>query len=97
MLALAAEPRRAVGGHVSDDEVARTYEAYGTGSRPSGRCWTASRDIAEDRASGEHSYVAHYPSMEVAVERIGELVRRSRSEARALSAGARHAVIAQLA
>ena len=50
-------------------------------------------DIAEDHASGDHSYVAHYPSMDVATERIGELVRRSRSEARVLPAGARHSVV----
>jgi hypothetical protein len=31
--------------------------------------------------------------MEVAVERVSELVRRSRSEARALGGGARHGVI----
>jgi hypothetical protein len=38
--------------------------------------------------------MAHYPSMEVAVERLSELVWRSRSEARALPRGSRHAMIA---
>lgn len=93
MLALAAEPRRAVGGHVSDDEVARTYEAYEQWIAPVGTMLDSFADIAEDRASGQHSYVAHYPSMDVAVERIGELVRQSRREVRALSAGTRHAVV----
>jgi tetraprenyl-beta-curcumene synthase len=50
-------------------------------------------DILEDAASGDHSYVAHYPSIEVATDRIGELVRQSRSVARGLPGGARHTVI----
>jgi tetraprenyl-beta-curcumene synthase len=51
-------------------------------------------DIVEDAAGGEHSYIAHYPNMDVAVERVGELIRRARSEARTLPRAARHDVIA---
>jgi tetraprenyl-beta-curcumene synthase len=93
MLALAAKPGRAVGGYLQRNEVARTYNAYMQWIAPAGAMLDSFADILEDRASGDHSYVAHYPSMEVATERIGELVRRSRSEARALPAGARHSVV----
>jgi len=93
MLALAAEPRRAVGSYLQSDGVARTYQAYARWIAPVGAMLDSFADIAEDAASGEHSYVAHYPSMDVAVERIGHLVRESRREIRALPVGARHSVL----
>jgi tetraprenyl-beta-curcumene synthase len=93
MLALAAQPRAAIGGCVQDDEVARTYQAYAQWIAPVGAMLDSFADIAEDRASGEHSYIAHYPSMEVATDRMVELVRQSRREAWALPGGARHSVV----
>lgn len=50
-------------------------------------------DQPEDRASGNHSYVSHYPSQRCAVKRIGRLIARSLQEALALPDGERHAVI----
>jgi tetraprenyl-beta-curcumene synthase len=50
-------------------------------------------DMAEDLANDSHSYIAHYPTEKIAVERVRELVRRSTREARALRDGHRHAVI----
>jgi tetraprenyl-beta-curcumene synthase len=50
-------------------------------------------DEVRDIADGEHSYVAHYPSPEVATGRMCELIRRSANEARRLRDGHRHAVI----
>jgi tetraprenyl-beta-curcumene synthase len=93
MLALAAEPGRAVGRWVQNDEVARTYDTYVRWIAPAGAMLDSFADIFEDRCSGDHSYVAHYPSMEVATDRIGELVRGCRSEARGLPGGARHSVL----
>jgi tetraprenyl-beta-curcumene synthase len=93
MLALAATPRRAVDEAVDSIEVARTYNAYTQWVAPAGAMLDSFADIAEDRASGEHSYVAHYPSMDVAAERIGELVRESRREIQALPGGTRHSVV----
>jgi tetraprenyl-beta-curcumene synthase len=93
MLALAAKPGCTIGGCVQDDEVARTFHAYARWIAPVGAMLDSFADIAEDRASGEHSYIAHYPSMEVATDRIGELVRQSRREAWALPGGARHSVV----
>jgi tetraprenyl-beta-curcumene synthase len=50
-------------------------------------------DEAVDVAEGAHSYVAHYPSEEVAFQRTHELVSHSLEQARRLRNGARHALI----
>jgi tetraprenyl-beta-curcumene synthase len=88
MLALAAEAAPAAW------TAEQTYTAYLDWISPAGAMLDSYGDIAEDTADGEHSYIAHYPNMDVAVERVSELVRRSRSEARTLPGGARHDVIA---
>jgi|HubBroStandDraft_3_1064219.scaffolds.fasta_scaffold16085_2 tetraprenyl-beta-curcumene synthase len=51
-------------------------------------------DEVADMADARHSYLAYYPSREVAVRRLSELIRRSAREARDLPGGHRHAVIA---
>jgi tetraprenyl-beta-curcumene synthase len=51
-------------------------------------------DQAEDLANGDHSYVSHYSTPELAVTRIRELVERCLREARSLENGERHTVIA---
>ncbi len=51
-------------------------------------------DQAEDAASGAHSYVAHYPSEEVAMGRIYEAIELSTHSLEGLRRGHRHAVIA---
>jgi tetraprenyl-beta-curcumene synthase len=93
MLALAARPGRAVDEAVDGIEVARTYNAYTQWVAPTGAMLDSFADVLEDAASGDHSYIAHYPSMDVAVQRIGELVRQSRREIRALPGAARHSVV----
>jgi tetraprenyl-beta-curcumene synthase len=50
-------------------------------------------DVEQDAADSAHSYIAHYPSEEVAARRTHELVCRSLHEARRLPNGARHALI----
>lgn len=50
-------------------------------------------DQADDEASGNHSYVAHYPDAETAAERIRLSVTTSMYAARRLPNGHRHAVI----
>jgi tetraprenyl-beta-curcumene synthase len=50
-------------------------------------------DQAEDAAHGDHSYVAHYQTPELAARRIRELIQRSLQEARALPRGERHVLI----
>lgn len=93
MLALAAKPRSAEPRWV-EREARETYAAYLRWIAPAGAMLDSYSDIPEDVANGEHSYIGHYPSMEVAVERVSELVRRSRSEANGLPGGSRHAMIA---
>ncbi len=51
-------------------------------------------DEVADVAGGEHSYIAYYPSREIAVRRLSELIGRAAHEARELPGGHRHAVIA---
>jgi tetraprenyl-beta-curcumene synthase len=51
-------------------------------------------DQVEDERNGDHRYIAHYSSEALAQERVRELVARSAREARRLSNGHRHAVIA---
>lgn len=50
-------------------------------------------DQVEDAANGDHIYVAHYDTPQVARQRIRRLIQRSLSEARTLPNGERHALI----
>jgi tetraprenyl-beta-curcumene synthase len=50
-------------------------------------------DQAEDRASGDHSYVSHYDSPSAAVDRLCDSIRRAASDVLALPDGERHAVL----
>lgn len=91
MLALAADPR---GADRSQKDIEETYEAYLDCIAPAGAMLDSYGDIAKDLSHGDHSYVAHYPNMDMAVSRVSELVRHSRQRARTLPEGARHSVIA---
>lgn len=87
LLALAAKPR------LSAIEIASVYRAYSPWISAATTMLDSYVDQAEDGLNGDHSYVAHYPSGEVALHRIGELVRRSTREASALPDGERHVLI----
>jgi tetraprenyl-beta-curcumene synthase len=50
-------------------------------------------DQVEDVANGDHSYVSHYSTPQLAATRIGELIEGSLRAARALHNGERHALI----
>jgi hypothetical protein len=50
-------------------------------------------DQSADEAHLDHSYIAHYPSPELAIHHIGAIVRRSLHEAEALPNGPRHLVL----
>jgi tetraprenyl-beta-curcumene synthase len=91
MIALAAEPRHPTG---PQHEVQDTYEAYLRWISTTGAMLDSYGDITEDLVNGDHSYIGHYPSLNVAVERLCELVCRSRKEAAALPKGERHSVLA---
>jgi tetraprenyl-beta-curcumene synthase len=50
-------------------------------------------DQAQDATCAQHSYIAHYPGAEEAVERVCEIVYEAARRAHALPDGARHTVI----
>jgi tetraprenyl-beta-curcumene synthase len=87
-LALAAEPS------CTDAEVRRTCAAYFPWISGTATMLDSYVDQAEDDVNGDHRYVAHYADRVVARDRVSDLVTRSAAEARRLSNGHRHAVIA---
>jgi tetraprenyl-beta-curcumene synthase len=87
MLALAADRDR------RGRDVAAVYATYFPWFSVTTTMLDSYVDRAEDVAGGAHSYIAHYPSEEIAVRRVCELVRCATHKARALPAGHRHAVI----
>jgi tetraprenyl-beta-curcumene synthase len=78
---------------LDEDRVEETYAAYLPWVSLAGTMLDSYADQAADEAEGEHSYVAHYPCAERAVERLAELVGEAARRARALPDGPRHAVI----
>jgi tetraprenyl-beta-curcumene synthase len=87
LLALAAEPACDV------DEVARVRAAYLPWVSLATAMLDSYADLEEDRASGEHSYIAHYRERERAVARLEEIVACAARAARGLRRGPRHAVL----
>jgi tetraprenyl-beta-curcumene synthase len=88
LLALAADSG------CSDDDIAAVRAAYFPWMSATCTMLDSYVDQAEDIEIGNHSYVGHYSSSEMAAQRVGELVGRSAAEARRLRNGHRHAVIA---
>jgi tetraprenyl-beta-curcumene synthase len=87
LLALAAETE------LDERHIAETYAAYLPWVSLSGTLLDSYGDIAEDAANAAHSYVAHYPSTEIATRRVAEIVKRSMREVAALPNGERHVLI----
>jgi tetraprenyl-beta-curcumene synthase len=87
LLALAVEARH------SDAEIARVHAAYLPWISAATTMLDSYVDQIEDAVNDDHSYVAHYPSHEVAVRRISRLVNRSVSDAGALCEPERHILI----
>jgi tetraprenyl-beta-curcumene synthase len=87
LLALAAERE------CREHEVKASYRAYLPWISTTSTMLDSYVDQQEDMAKSAHSYVAYYPSRERGVERLGELIHRSATEANRLSRGHRHAVI----
>jgi len=88
VLALAADA------DVDERDVAAAYDAYSPWIAAASTLLDAFVDQADDVASGNHSYVAHYESPELARARLCEIVYESARRARALRRGTRHALIA---
>lgn len=88
LLALACEP------HCSEDEIEKTHAAYFPWASAVACMLDSYADSADDVANGDHSYIAHYPTFEIAVAQTCRLVRRCLSELCTLRNGETHVVIA---
>jgi tetraprenyl-beta-curcumene synthase len=88
LLALATEPS------CTERDIMQTRAAYNPWLSAATTMLDSYVDQVEDRRVGNHSYVAHYPDPASAVLGIQRLVRRAAHEARSLSNGAKHAIIA---
>lgn len=88
LLTLAADAR------CDEQWVARAYAAYFPWFSVAVTMLDSYVDQAEDAARGAHSYIAHYPSEEIALQRVHEAIERSTRSLRELRHGQRHAVIA---
>jgi tetraprenyl-beta-curcumene synthase len=87
LFALAAKPR------VTRDEIVNVHGAYNPWISAATTMLDSFVDQAEDALNGDHSYVGHYPSREVGLARVSELVIRAMREASALPDGERHVLI----
>jgi tetraprenyl-beta-curcumene synthase len=87
LLALAAEPDRDV------SEAEAVYQAYLPWVSLAGTMLDSYGDVDEDTSNLAHSYVGHYPSTEVAAQRLAKIIRRSLSRASTLRHGQRHVVL----
>jgi tetraprenyl-beta-curcumene synthase len=87
LLALACEPT------CSDSEIAHTHAAYFPWASAVACMLDSYADQSEDVASGDHSYIAHYPTPEVGVSQTCRLVRRCLSELHTLKSSETHVLI----
>lgn len=87
LLALATD------GNATPGQARATYDAYFPWFGNAVTMLDSYVDQAEDARRGAHSYVAHYPSPEVAVERVCLSVERAAERLLALPNGERHAVL----
>jgi tetraprenyl-beta-curcumene synthase len=87
LLAIGAEPT------CREASLARTCDAYFPWISTATTMLDSYVDQVEDVANGDHSYVAHYSTPQLAAGRIRELVERCLTEARALEDGERHTLI----
>jgi tetraprenyl-beta-curcumene synthase len=78
----------------SDTEIAETHAAYFPWASAVACMLDSYADQSEDAESGDHSYIAHYPTPELAVSGACELVRRCLHELHTLTNGERHVLIA---
>jgi tetraprenyl-beta-curcumene synthase len=88
LLTLAADPA------CSPEQARETFCVYMPWISLAGTMLDSYGDRGADAATGDHSYIAHYPNPESAIERLAEIIERSLAGARSLPNGARHAVLA---
>jgi tetraprenyl-beta-curcumene synthase len=87
LMSVAAEPVLAVG------QAAEVFLAYFPWLSLTATLLDSFGDLVDDRLKKENSYIANYGSLDAAVERMDEVVRRATIEVCLLRNGARHTVI----
>ncbi len=87
LLALASES------HCPGDQITRISKAYFPWASGLAAMLDSYVDQAEDAANGDHSYVAHYPSPDLATHRICLFIRRCLLEVGSLKDGEKHILI----
>jgi hypothetical protein len=87
LLAVAAEPRPKA------NHAFGVYLAYFPWISLTATLLDSYGDLIEDQINNENSYIARYESLEIAVCRINDIVRRATLEARLLHKGEYHSVI----
>jgi tetraprenyl-beta-curcumene synthase len=87
LLALASEPTCIEG------EIARTRCAYFPWTSTLAAMLDSYVDQAEDTANGDHSYIDHYPTSELAIDHVCLMVKRCLREARTLENSEKHILI----
>lgn len=88
LLALASEPAR------KQSEIARVHAAYFPAMSLAIAMLDSYVDQTSDIANASHSYISHYPSKEMAMERLAAIVSLAVSNSARLPNGYRHVVIA---
>ncbi len=88
LLALACEP------YCDEEQIARTHAGYFPWASAAATMLDSYADQAEDAANGDHSYIAHYPTPEVAATETCRLVRRCLRELHTLTNSEAHVLIA---
>lgn len=87
LLALATET------DVSDEQIDEIYAVYWPWTSLATAMLDSFVDQPEDLAAGNHSYIAHYSSAELAIQRLGCAIARAAKAAFRLPDGHRHVVI----
>jgi tetraprenyl-beta-curcumene synthase len=87
LLALASEPT------CSEREITLARRAYFPWTSALAAMLDSYVDQTEDAANGDHSYIAHYPTPELASKHICLMVRRCLREARSLENSEKHILI----
>lgn len=87
LLALSAQPR------LSNETVRQVHRAYSPWISAATTMLDSYVDQAEDAINGDHSYIAHYPNIDIATRRVSALICRSNQEAENLPDGERHILI----
>lgn len=87
LLALAADPG------CDTPQAEKVYDAYLPWVSLTGTMLDSYADMDEDEADDGHSYIAHYPDHQVAVDRVIEILGRALEEVADLRNGERHLVV----